>query len=605
MKSGPCGDEPRTAFSRQHAVSAAAQASALPLAVVLPISAAVVAPLVGRVSGRAALVAGVTGLGASTGILIWVAPTVFSGRTLVHYLGGWGPTDGRVLGIGLAADAFGMMFALTASGVGLLLLLYALSELRDLGGRELGNFACLFLLLDAGLIGAALTADLFNLFVWFEVSALASYALTAFFLERPLALEAAFKILVLTTLASFAVFVGTAVLYQSQGALNLAQLQRSLTGPDGAGGPAAVVALGLLIGGYATKAGLVPFHAWLPDAHTAAPGPVSALFSGLMVNLGIVACGRLAFLVVDRSDVPVLSLLTALGVVSGLVGAVMALFQDDLKRLLAFDTISQMGILAVALGTASTAGLAGASYHLANHALFKSLLFLCAGAVVHTVGVERLSEMGGLARRKPALAAAFVVGVAAIAGVPPFNGYFSLVLIHEGIREAGSALIPVLLAVEMLTVAALARAAWLAFFRPREEPYEEEQPLSRGMVAGLVGLGALCVGFGLAAGPLVSEVAAPAGAGLLDGAAYAAAVLAAGGPRLEVPDLHPHFWAASELVPTAAAVTLGLLLARVVARGHEPRPISALRALHNGSVNDYAAYCVGGLLLVVAFLGLG
>jgi multicomponent Na+:H+ antiporter subunit D len=584
-------------------MSIAAEASVLPLTVVLPIAAAVVAPLLGRVSGRAALAAGVTGLAASTGILAWVAPTVFSGQTLVHYLGGWGPTDGRALGIGFAADPFGMVFALISSGVGLLLLLYALSELRDLGGRELGNFACLFLLLDAGLIGAALTADLFNLFVWFEVSALASYTLTAFFLERPLALEAAFKMLVLTTLASFAVFIGTALLYQSEGGLNLAQLQRSLEGPTG---PAGIVAFALLIGGYATKAGLVPFHAWLPDAHTAAPGPVSALFSGLMVNLGIVACGRLAFLVIDRSDVPILGLLTALGVVSGLTGAIMALFQDDLKRLLAFDTISQMGVLAVALGTAKAAGLAGAGYHLANHALFKSLLFLCAGAVVHTIGVERLSEMGGLARRKPVLAGAFVVGIAAIAGLPPFNGYFSLALVHEGIREAGmSALLVILVAVEVLTVAALARAAWLAFFRPRDEAYEGEQPLAPGMKAGLVGLGALCVVFGLAAGPLVSEVVTPVAAGLLDGAAYAAAVLDPGGARLAVPELHPHFWGATELISAAVAVTLGLLLARAVVRTQEPRPISAFRALHNGSVNDYAAYALGGVLLVVTALSLG
>ena len=584
-------------------MSAAGEASLLPLAVVLPLAAAVVAPLVGRLSGRAAMAAAVTGLAASTGVLAWAAPTVFSGQTLVHYVGGWGPTDGRALGIGFAADPFGMVFALIASGVGLVVVLYALSELGDLGGRELGNFACLFLLLDAGLIGTALTADLFNLFVWFELSALASYALTAFFLERPLALEAAFKMLVLTTLASFAVFIGSALLYQSQGALNLAQLQRSVEGPVS---PAAIVAFGLLVAGYATKAGLVPFHAWLPDAHTAAPGPVSALFSGLMVNLGIVACGRLAFLVVDRSEVPLLGLLTALGVVSGLTGALMALYQDDLKRLLAFDTVSQMGILAVALGSGTRAGLAGATYHLANHALFKSLLFLCAGAVVHTVGVERLSEMGGLARRKPALASAFVVGIAAIAGVPPFNGYFSLVLIHEGVRESNAGVLALaLLAVEVLTVAALARAAWLAFFRRRDEPYEDEQPLVPGMVAGLVGLGALCVGFGLAAGPLVSEVAAPAAAGLLDGAAYAAAVLGPGGGRLAVPELHPHFWAASELLPTVAAVILGLLLARAVVRAGEPRPISLLRNLHNGSVNDYAAYTLGGLLLVVAFLSLG
>ena len=584
-------------------MSAAAQASVLPVAVVAPLTAAVTAPLVGRVSGRAALATGVTGVAASTGLLAWVAPTVFSGRTLAHYVGGWKPTDGRALGIGLVADPFGMVSALVASGVGLLLLLYALSELRELGGRELGNFACLFLLLDAGLIGAALTADLFNLFVWFEVSALASYALTAFFLERPLALEAAFKMLVLTTLASFAVFLGTALLYQSSGGLNLAQLRESLQGPAT---PAVVVALGLLIGGYATKAGLVPFHTWLPDAHTAAPGPVSALFSGLMVNLGIVACGRLAFLLVDRSEVPVLGLLTALGVASGLLGAVMALFQDDLKRLLAFDTVSQMGVLAIALGAGSHAGLAGAAYHLANHALFKSLLFLCAGALVHTMGVERLSEMGGLARRQPALAATFLVGCAAIVGVPPLNGYFSLVLVHEGVREAHTgALVVVLLGVEVLTAAALARAAWLAFFRSRDEPYEGERRLAPGMTAGLVGLGALCVAFGVAAGPFVSKVAAPAGAGLLDGAAYAAAVLGPPSGRLSIPALHPRFWTASELVPTVVALTLGVLLARAVVRRHEPRLVTAVRALHNGSVNDYAAYTVGGLVLAVTLLSLG
>jgi multicomponent Na+:H+ antiporter subunit D len=583
-------------------MSEAAMASALPLAVAIPIGGAVLAPLAGRISGRAAFATAIAALAGSTGVLAWVAPTVFRGRILSHFLGNWRPRDGRALGIAFAADPFGMVFALAASGVGLLLVLYALSELSDLGGHELGNFACLFLLLVAGLIGAALTADLFNLFVWFEVSALASYALTAFFLERPLALEAAFKMLVLTTLASFAIFLGSALVYGELGGLNLAQLQRSL---EGVTPPAvAVVALGLLIGGYSTKAGLVPFHTWLPDAHTAAPGPVSALFSGLMVNLGIVAAGRLAFLVFDHSEVPVLGLLTALGVLSGVIGAVMALFQDDLKRLLAFDTVSQMGVLALALGTGTHAGLAGAAYHLANHALFKALLFLCAGAIVHTLGVERLSEMGGLVRHKRAVAAAFVVGVAAIVGVPPLNGYFSLALIHEGVKEAHtSALLVVLGVIEVLTTAALARAGWLAFFRRRDEPYEGERPLARGMVAGLVGLGALCLAFGLAAGTVVSRVAAPAAASLLEHRAYAAALLDGDG-HLEVEALHPHFWTFSELGTVVAVLVLGLLLARVVVRsGAEPRPVTALRALHNGSVNDYAAYVAGGLVAVVAFLG--
>ena len=219
-------------------------ASALPLAVAIPIGGAVLAPLAGRISGRVAFATALTALAGSTGVLAWVTPTVFRGEILSHFLGNWRPIEGRALGIAFAADPFGMVFALAASGVGLLLVLYALSELSDLGGHELGNFACLFLLLVAGLIGAALTADLFNLFVWFEVSALASYALTGFFLERPLALEAAFKMLVLTTLASFAIFLGSALVYSDLGGLNLAQLQRSLDGV--APGPAAVVALGVL-----------------------------------------------------------------------------------------------------------------------------------------------------------------------------------------------------------------------------------------------------------------------------------------------------------------------------------------------------------------------
>src|SRR5581483_5519448 len=138
----------------------------------------------------------------------------------------------------------------------------------------------------------ALTGDLFNLFVWFEVAALASYALTAFFLERPIALEAAFKILVLTTIASFGIFIAAALIYSGHGALNMGQIHEAV---QHAGRPADAVALALLIGGFATKAGLFPFHGWLPDAHSAAPGPISALFSGLMVNLGIVSVGRLVF----------------------------------------------------------------------------------------------------------------------------------------------------------------------------------------------------------------------------------------------------------------------------------------------------------------------
>jgi multicomponent Na+:H+ antiporter subunit D len=578
-----------------------ALASLLPLPVAIPLTGAVTAPLLGRVSRRLPVIVSLIALAGSAGILLAEAPTVFGGRIIAHYLGHWTPVHGHILGVAFAADPFGLLVALTAAIIGAILLLYTLSELGGLGPRELGGYACLFQLLLAAVIGAALTADLFNLFVWFEVAALSSYGLAGFFLERPLALEAAFKVLVLTTLASFAVFIGAGLEYAQHGALNFAQLQLALAGHVGTPD---TVALGLLVAGFATKAGLVPFHGWLPDVHTAAPGPVNALFSAIMDSLGVLAIARLVFQVFPAGSTPVLGLLMTLGLVSALLGAIMALAQDDLKRLLAFDTISQMGIIVIGLAAGNAAGLAGGIYQLVNHAAFKALLFLAAGAVVHRTGLTKLSQMGGLARHMPIVAAAFVLGSLSIAGLPPLNGYVSLSLIHEGLQQDHET-IPYLLtlASQVITAAALGRAAWLAFFRPRAENYEWQERLRPGMLAGLASLGACCIAFG-AFGPVVlRRLMAPAAASLLSPARYASAVLAGTGriPALRVPF---DYGSAAELISVAVSAVLAAALAWGYLRIREPAPIRGLRALHTGSANDYAAYAIGGTIAVIAVLTL-
>jgi multicomponent Na+:H+ antiporter subunit D len=583
-------------------ISGPALASLLPLPVALPIAGAVAAPLLARLRRQLAVITGLVAVGGSTVILLLQAPSVFGGLVRAHYLGLWTPVHGRALGIAFAADPFGLIFALTSAVVGAVLLLYTLSELGGLGPRELGGYACLFQLILAALIAAALTADLINLFVWFEVAALASYGLTAFFLERPIALEAAFKILALTTLASFAVFIGTGLLYAANGALNYGQLHdalaRHLSTPD-------LIALGLLVAGFATKAGLVPFHGWLADVHTATSGPVSALFSGLMYNFGIVAIGRLAFQVFGVTRIPILGLLLTVGILSALLGAVMALAQDDLKRLLAYDTISQMGILAIGLGTGTAPGVAGAVYHLVNHALFKSLLFLCAGAILHRTGLTKLSDMGGLARRMPAVAVAFVIGAASIAGIPPFNGYVSLSLIHTGLLGSHQYLpYALMLAAQVITIAALGKAAWLAFFRPRVQDYPRLEPLRPGMVAGLASLAACCVVFGVLPRFFLGSVMAPAAASLLHPARYASGVLT-GLARLPALHLPPFDYVSPvELTTLVACAAAGAALAWAYLRAREPAPVRLLRAAHTGSVNDYAAYAVAGMLAVIAVLTL-
>jgi multicomponent Na+:H+ antiporter subunit D len=581
-----------------------ALASLLPLPVAVPLAGAVAAPLAARLSSRLPVIISVAALAAATAILALQAGHVFRGVVFAHFMGLWTPVRGHALGIAFAAEPFGTIYALTASAIGAALLLYTLSELGGLGARELGGYACLFQLLLAALIGIALTADLFNLFVWFQVASLASYGLTGFFLERPIAAEAAFKILVLTSLASFAIFTGIGLLYARHGALNFGQLQGALAARHGGVRTADLVALGLLVAGFATKAGLLPFHGWLADAHTAAPGPVSALFSGLMVNLGVFAIARLAFQVFPRGSTPVLGVLMVAGLVSALTGAVLALAQDDLKRLLAYDTISQMGVLAVGYATASPQGVAGATYHLVNHALFKSLLFLCAGAIVHRTGAEQLSEMGGLARRMPFTAGAFVVAVASIAGLPPLGGYVSLSLIHQALLS-GHQTVPyaLMLLAQLITIAALGRAAWLAFFRPRAEPHERLEVLRPGMVTAMAGIAAACVAAGVVPQALLERVMAPAASSLLHPAAYARMAL---GAVTRLPPLHIPFDYAdpAELAATAATLVAGALAAWRYLRVTEPAPVRALRAAQTGSVNDYAAYAAGGTVIVVAVLAI-
>jgi multicomponent Na+:H+ antiporter subunit D len=491
---------------------------------------------------------------------------------------------------------------LLTAAVGTVLLLFTLSSMPELGPHELGGYACLYQLLLAALIGSALTADLFDMFVWFEVAALASYGLTGFFLERPVAVEAAFKILVLTTIASFGIFVGTGLIYSGHGALNLGQIHVALSG---GARTADLVALALLVAGFATKAGIMPFHGWLPDAHTAAPGPVSALFSGLMVNLGVFAIARLALQVYGGAGKPVQGMVTVLGAVSALVGAVLALAQDDLKRLLAYDTISQMGVLLVGFMTRSDEGVGGATYHLVNHALFKALMFLCAGAVAHATGKVKLSELGGLARARPMTTGAFIVGVWAIAGIPPLNGYASLGMIHESLHSSEPAVYGVLVVAQIVTVAALARAAYLGFFRRREEGYEKLERSAPGMLVAFLALAAGCVAFGVLPGYVTRDMVAPATSWLVSPGTYATTVLSRTTAPLHPAAVHFDYWSASDLLTAVGTVAAGLLLAWWYVRHEQPRPIGWLRALHNGSVNDYAGYASAGIVVVGAVLLLG
>jgi multicomponent Na+:H+ antiporter subunit D len=294
-----------------------------------------------------------------------------------------------------------------------------------------------------------LAGDLFNFYVFLEVAAIASYALVGFGCERE-ELEAAFKYLVLGTIGSAFILVGITILYALTGHLNMAMVSASLAA-QGAEGPAVLLAATLLIGGVALKAAMVPFHAWLPDAHPSAPAPISAMLSGVLIKAcGVYLLARLVFTVLGPTT-GYANVLIVLGAASMVLGVFLAVGQWDFKRLLAYHSISQMGYVVLAIGVAVAvmaptgsqdrvvAALlpAGRALPPVNHAAFKSLLFLSSGAIEQQAGTRKLKQMGGLSVRMPITSLCCRIGALSISGVPPFNGFFSKLIIIIALVMAG------------------------------------------------------------------------------------------------------------------------------------------------------------------------
>ncbi len=437
----------------------------IPVFVALPLAMALLIQLVAR---RNENLAGP--LTAVTMLLLVIMSVVAIGQRGVYHLGGW-PTP---VGIDTRLDELSGLVLLVVSVVGLAVSLYSIDYMRSFTARH--HFFGLFLLMVTGMNGAVLAGDLFNLYVFLEVAAVASYALVAFGCAHE-ELEASFKYIVLGSLASALILIGVALVYGVTGTLNMAHIAARLAGST-MDAPL-LLALGLFVVGFGFKAALVPFHAWLPDAHPAAPAPVSAMLSGVLIKaIGIYALARLCFNVFGVTD-NVLELLCWLGVLSMIVGGLLAVGQNDIKRMFAYSSISQVGFMVLAFGLATPLALVGAIYHLVNHALFKSLLFLNAGAVEYATGTRDLDALGALNRNLPVTGATSLVGSMSIAGVPPFNGFWSKLIIVLACIEAGRyGFAAVAVAVSVVTLAYQLKLQRQAFFavspeaagNPRREP---------------------------------------------------------------------------------------------------------------------------------------
>ena len=450
-----------------------------------------------------------------------VAARVPRGGILLHRAGGWPPPFGVVL----VADGLSAVMLVTINAAVFLAALYSSEYARRYTGEW--RFFTLLLLMAAGMNGVVLAGDLFNLLVFVEIAAFSAYALVAFGTASE-ELEASFKYAVLGILSTNFVLFGIALIYGSCSTLNMADISLALAdGRRGAGYAGFVAAV--FVFGFGLKSALVPFHAWLPDAHSSAPAPVSALLSGVLIKtLGVYALARVLFNVVGMT--PAASrLLMALGGLSMAAGAALALGQWDMKRLLAYSSISQVGYIVLGLGLGTPLGVAGALFHLVNHSVFKSLLFLNAGAVEHATGMRDLRRMGGLGGRMPVTAATSMIASLSIAGLPPLSGFWSklaIVAACVGAGRPGYAALAVL--VSVLTLAIVMRLQRYAFFGEPGGRWDGVGEVPAPMRIAMCALALACLLGGLLAIPTVGGRFIGRGAeALLAGGGYAEKVRAA------------------------------------------------------------------------------
>lgn len=435
----------------------------LPMAVVVPLIGGVLIPALCRYRPRAAwlLAAVVTFLTFAISMLLVFRLGIegpFSYAT-----GGW-PAP---YGVELRFDAFSAAMAFF-SLISVLVVVFSRRYIPSVVPLErIPLYYALVTINLGGMNGFLVTADLFNLFVFMEVLSVSAYALVAM-ARGPAAGLAALKYLLLGAVSSLLVLFAVGVLFAQTGTLNMADAGEYLASVDSS--RAVVLALGALTVGFMVKAALFPLHVWLPDAHAAAPSPVSALLSAVVVKAGVIGIIRV-MQVFGNSGLPELaplhSLLVWLGAIGALGGAVAALVQSDLKRMLAYSTVTNIGYIFIGLGIGSASAASGAAVHLVNHAVIKAALFLAAGALIHQTGFRHIDDLRGLGERMPLSALALGVALLAVAGVPPTAGFVGKWQIALGALETGQpAVMVVVILGGLLVLAYGVRVINALFFRP-------------------------------------------------------------------------------------------------------------------------------------------
>ncbi len=404
---------------------------------------------------------------------------VLTGGAISYEIGGWAPPWGIEYRVGIS-NAFVLTIV---AGIGAVVLPFARrSVAAEVAEDRQYLFYTAYLLCLAGLLGVAITGDAFNLFVFLEISSLSSYVLIALGRDRR-ALTASFQYLIMGTIGATFIVIGVGLLYLSTGSLNMADIAQRLAGE----GPnrTVIAAFAFLTVGASLKLALFPLHTWLPNAYTYAPSAVTAFLAATATKVGVYILLRFIFTVFgvgfSFTAMPLQAVLLTLAVLAMFVASLIAIYQDNLKRMLAYSSVAQIGYMILGVGLANVTGLSAAIVHLFNHALTKGGLFLALGCVFYRVGSVRIEALAGIGKRMPWTMAAFVVGGLSLIGVPLTVGFISKWYLILGALEADLWPIAALVvASSLLAVVYVWRVVEAAYFRPAPADAEpiREAPLA-------------------------------------------------------------------------------------------------------------------------------
>jgi multicomponent Na+:H+ antiporter subunit D len=355
-------------------------------------------------------------------------------QVIVYWFGGWHPRGSVALGIAFQIDPLGAGAAAMAASLVLASFVFSLRYFDSVGN----TFQILMLLFEGAMCAFALTGDLFNLFVWFELMSASAFALCGYKTEESGPVQGALNFAVTNTIGAFMVLTGIALLYGRTGALNMAQIGRSLGSTHDS---LVVVAFTFMACGFLVKAGMVPFHWWLDDAHAVAPTPVCVLLSGIMVELGLLAVARVYWTIFrepfSAHDGSLRGVFIAFGTLTAIVGALMCYSQRHIKRLLAFSTISHMGLMIIAFGLLSRRALGGLSVYVVGHGALKAALFMAAGVVLRKFDTVDEFKLLGQGKRLLGGSAMGLLLAIGLSGVPPYGTWMGEGIIDHAAEEVG------------------------------------------------------------------------------------------------------------------------------------------------------------------------